>query len=220
MEVVTDNNFVIWLVKFQIRGSKKDTKIMHSSLLFKDIMNKICSLSLPKFQLQEFTVKTYYYLADDIYFKFLIFSLPHSDTRLRKENMFGAHHFSAKKAFEGAFSVLLKHFKILYYPSRLRGVEQMDVIVGACCILHNMIDQDRKYEGTICFREKTENDTEILLHLKRVMHVECRYEWGRRWREQYINVEDVGQGKYVTDAMIDHVWSRAGTNNRSNTGND
>lgn len=123
LEVICDDNLRIWHVKFGIPGSKNDTTIMHNSSMFKDIRNKDWPPSLPRFEVQGFVVQTYYYLADGIYPKFLLFALPHPDPRTRKEKMYGARHSSARKAMERVFDVPFRQFRLLYNPSRPESKE-------------------------------------------------------------------------------------------------
>jgi hypothetical protein len=95
-----------------------------------------------------------YYLADGTYLEWSIFvksiSLPISD----KDRRFTKEQEGVKKDIERAFGVLQCQFCILKWPARLYDRRQLEQIVLACVILHNMIVEDEK-------REDAEEDLDL-----------------------------------------------------------
>jgi hypothetical protein len=79
-----------------------------------------------------------YYLADGTYLEWSIFvksiSLPISD----KDRRFAKEQEGVKKDIERAFGVLQCQFCILKWPARLYDRRQLEQIVLACVILHNL----------------------------------------------------------------------------------
>ena len=48
------------------------------------------------------------------------------------------------------------------------------------------------------------------MNLETVLNPQCRYEQARRWREEFVNVEDIVMHKRFTDALVNFIWNRAG----------
>lgn len=209
MEVISDDKLRIWHLNFGMPGSKNDKTIMHFSNIMNDIRNKLWPEVLPKFTICDYNVESFYFLADGIYPKFMFFALPHPDPRTRKEKMYSDYHSSARKAIERVFGVLFRQFRILYNRCRLENVEEIQEVVKACCIIHNMVAVERGYEGTMQFKkelEEEENDIE----LERVVRPECRYEQARMWREEFIDAENREEHRWFTKALVENIWSREG----------
>lgn len=209
MEVISDDKLRIWHLNFGIPGSKNDKTIIQHSGFFNDIRNKNWPPVLPEFDLEGFVVRRFYYLADGIYPKFMFLALPHPDPRSRKEKKYAAYHSSARKAVERVFGVVFRQFRILYNSCRLGSLEDMECVVKACAILHNMIAEKRGYAGTIKFKKELEDDEDIEINLKEVITSECRREQARQWRESVMN-EQPDQHKLFTEALIKHIWNRSG----------
>ena len=69
---------------------------------------------------------------------------------------------SARKAVERVFGVLFARFGILYQPCRLQDLKDMQNVMKACCIMHNMMALERSYYGTSRFRMEGElSDDEV-----------------------------------------------------------
>jgi hypothetical protein len=85
-----------------------------------------------------------YYLADGGYPDWAVFvksiSLPISD----KDKLFAQEQEGAGKDIERAFGVLCCRWTVLKQPARLYDRGQLENVVLACIILHNMIVEDEK----------------------------------------------------------------------------
>lgn len=179
MEVISDDNTRIWHVNFETPGSKNDGTIMNHSEFIRDVRNKKWSPCLPDFVIKDYNIRKFYYLADGICPKMLIFAWPHPNPMNRKEKMYGSYHSSPRKAVERVFGVLYRQFRIVYNKSRLQDDKEMEMVVEMCCVLHNMIEGKRGYEGTMKSWKELEEANNFDLNLKELLNPECREEQAR-----------------------------------------
>lgn len=151
MEVVCDDGLRIWHIMFETPGARNDVCIMYHITLFNDTRNG----SWPSVKAQCCTsgnaLKTFYYLADGIYPRFSIFSLPPPDPPTHKSKLYSAHHSSSRKAVERVFGGLFKQLRVLNIPSRIADLKDMHAVLKACCIMHNIVADHRGYDVTIKF---------------------------------------------------------------------
>lgn len=173
-------NLKLWHVNFGTTGFKNDGIVMIHSEFFNDVRNKKWPPHLLDFVIIDYNFRTFYYFADGIYPKVLIFSLPHPNLMNHKEKMYGSRHSSARKAIERVFGVLFLQFRILYNRCRLRDVKEIEIVVEACCVLHNIIAADWGCEGTMKYRKKLEKANNFDLNLKELLNPICRVEQARQ----------------------------------------
>jgi hypothetical protein len=64
-----------------------------------------------------------------------------------KDKLYVEHQEGERKDIERAFSVLRHRFSILKRPAHLYDRDQLNDVVLACIILHNMIGEDEKEEN-------------------------------------------------------------------------
>ena len=103
----------------------------------------------PEITIDDIVLKWFYFLCDGIYPKVehLVNSMVGD---IVKKKLFSCQQEAVRKAVERVFAVLFSRFNIIYKPSRLFDKENMEYVMIACCILHNMIVEVRKegYSGT------------------------------------------------------------------------
>lgn len=75
----------------------------------------------------------------------------------------------------------------------------------ACCILHHMTANDRGYEGSMKLQKEMEDDSEMNLHLNRVVRVKYIRKEFKRYREEYVDGEDKNGRGEVTKSLIEHI---------------
>lgn len=126
MEVVCDDNLRIWSLNFDITGSKNDRNIMNYRKLFNDIRNISWPPILPEFHLEGYVVSKYCELADGIYAKYLLFALPHSDPRTKKEKNYVFQYSSGRKYVERVLGTVFRQFRIIYNKCRLQVIEEIE----------------------------------------------------------------------------------------------
>lgn len=144
MEVICDDFLRIWHLNFGAPGAKNDIQIMNASQHFNRIRLGQWPSLLPSMTIEGLYVDWIYYLADGIYpkLRFLMSTIqtPTTDEEVLFKNM----QEGVRKGVERVFGVLFKRFNILYRPSRLHSVDDMNNIVKACVILHNMACEERR----------------------------------------------------------------------------
>lgn len=144
LEVVCDDKLRIWHVAFGMPGAMNDLSILDQSEFFNKVRSGRWLPVRPQFCVAGFNIELFYYLVDGIYPKYRIFVGPLGEPRTAKEKLFAGHQSAARKAVESVFGVMFKRFGSLYAPCRLWKKEDMDNIVRACCIIHNMVCDERK----------------------------------------------------------------------------
>jgi hypothetical protein len=85
-----------------------------------------------------------YYLADGIYSEWAVFVKSIRAPQSAEHKLFLEHQEGARKDVECAFGILQSLFCILRHPAHLYEQGDLEDIILACIILHNMIIEDEK----------------------------------------------------------------------------
>jgi hypothetical protein len=85
-----------------------------------------------------------YYLADGIYPDWVVFVKSIRAPQSPEHKLFSEHQEGARKYIECAIGILQSRFCILRRPTRLYEQGDLENIMLACIILHNMIIEDEK----------------------------------------------------------------------------
>jgi len=85
-----------------------------------------------------------YYLADEIYPEWATFVKTITLPLTEKDKLFAQHQEAARKDVECAFGILQKRWAIIRHPARLWDRQELEDIMMACIILHNMIVEDER----------------------------------------------------------------------------
>jgi Plant transposon protein len=147
-----------------------------------------------------------------MYPRYRIFFTTISDSRTRKEKLFGKHQEGARKSAERVFGMLFKRFQILYRPSRLWSEKDMNKIVKACIIIYNMIVSHRRpgYTGTKHIRLPAEAidtpSTMVFLQSRQSCEAQVLY-----WRSHISLVEDADERKALKQSPVEHIWEQVGS---------
>ncbi|WVZ69421.1 hypothetical protein U9M48_018209, partial [Paspalum notatum var. saurae] len=142
LEVVASHDLRIWHAFFGLPGSHNDINVLHRSPIFDDLANG----RAPEV---EFTVNGNlytmgYYLADGIYPDWATLVKSVSGPVSNKQKIYAQRQESCRKDVERTFGVLRAKWKILHSPARMWKTRDLNAIVRACVILHNMIIEDEK----------------------------------------------------------------------------
>ncbi|XP_025828604.1 uncharacterized protein LOC112903566 [Panicum hallii] len=85
-----------------------------------------------------------YYLADGIYPDWATLVKTYSEPVSQKKRIYAETQESARKDVERAFGVLRSKFRIIYITARLWSHSDLNNIIRACVILHNMVIEDER----------------------------------------------------------------------------
>jgi hypothetical protein len=123
-------------------GSHNDINVLHRLTVLDDLAN---GRAPPvEFTLNHNNYHMDYYLADGIYPDWGTLVKTISAPLSNKHKLFAERQESCRKGVECAFGVLQARWKILHNPARLWKQSDMNAILRACIILHNMIVEDEK----------------------------------------------------------------------------
>jgi Plant transposon protein len=122
------------------------------------------------------------------------------------EKLFAAHQEGARKAVERVFGVLFKLFSLLYRPSRLWFENDMNDIIRAAAIIHNMCVEHRKanYSGTRRSREI--DDTAMPDDISLLSAPEGRAAAAAFWRYHLKSIQSKQEHVKLKEALTAHIW--------------
>ena len=142
LEAVATQDLRIWHAFFGLPGSHNDINVLHRSHVFDDLANG--RTPEVEFWVNGNPYTMGYYLADRIYPDWATLVKTVSAPVTMKHQVFAATQESCRKDVERAFGVLQSKFKIIYNPTRLWRQRDLNAIMRACVILHNMIIEDER----------------------------------------------------------------------------
>lgn len=134
----------IWPLCFGFSGSMNDLNILSVSPMFTDILAGKFPGYTVQYNVADEAFNWMYLLPDGIYPEYNIFISTIALCRNRRALRFSSIQEAVRKCVQRLFGVLFKRFGILQRPSRLWYGEDMQVLMQACCVLHNMLVEDRK----------------------------------------------------------------------------
>jgi hypothetical protein len=142
LEAVATQDLRIWHAYFGLPGSHNDINVLHRSPAFDDLAEG----RRPQF---EFDVNgnkynMCYYLADGIYPDWATLVKSYSAPISLKERVYAERQESVRKDVERTFGGLRSRFRIIYNPGRLWSQSDLNDIMRACVILHNMVIEDER----------------------------------------------------------------------------
>jgi hypothetical protein len=140
LEAVADQSLHIWHAFFGLPGSNNDLNVLDRSPLVRNLLASPAEGI--SFMVNNTQYPRYYLLADGIYPKWSIFVQTIHNPQGKKRQHFATVQEAVRKDVERAFGVLQARFAIISSPSRLWDMADIDDILMACVILHNMIIED------------------------------------------------------------------------------
>jgi hypothetical protein len=139
---VASHDLWIWHAFFGVAGSNNDINVLQQSHLFMEELKG--QAPRVQYMVNGNQYNTGYYLADGIYPEWAVFvksiSMPISD----KDKLYAQEQEGKRKDIERAFGVLRRRWSVLKKPARLYDRGQLEKVVLACIVLHNMIVEDEK----------------------------------------------------------------------------
>lgn len=142
MEAICNLNVPIWHLCFGFPGSMNDLYILSVSPMFGDVLAVTFPGCSVQYDEADENFHWMYLLTDGIYPEYKIFISTVSVCRSTKAWLFSSIQEAVRKYVDMFFVVLSKRFRVLQRLSRYS--ENMQVMMQLCCVLQNMLVDDRK----------------------------------------------------------------------------
>ena len=141
LEAVADQSLHIWHIYFGLHGSNNDLNVLDRSPLIRDLLSgAACDMT---FKVNGQVDNRYYLLADGIYLQWSCFVQNIHNPQDEKMKHFAKRQGACRKDVERYFDILQVRFAIIRNPCRQWGMQGISDIMFTCCILHNMILDDK-----------------------------------------------------------------------------
>jgi len=152
-----------------------------------------------------------YYLADGIYPEWAVFVKSIRAPQSAEHKLFSEHQEGARKDVECAFGILQARFRILCNPARLYDQGDLQNIMLACIILHNMIIEVEKDIENDSF-DLNEEATTSTVQAATITHGHDPVMEDVLQRDT--EIRDREAHRQLQSDLIDHIWQKFG--NRTN----
>jgi Plant transposon protein len=200
---------------FEMPGSRNDVNVMNASPLFQSIRAGTFPPARPSTRVSNLHLTWFYYLVDFNYPRYRIFLTTYTRPENNKQRMFSCVQKGARKAVERLFAVLFSRWRVLYCPARGWHVDDLLQILTTCCILHNMIFEEKEECGedniagprdNLSFDESAPPSNIVVFSL-----AETREAHAEHWRKTADLVENNEQHVSLKNAIANHTWNKLGS---------
>ncbi|XBH75461.1 hypothetical protein VPH35_102216 [Triticum aestivum] len=205
LEAVASRDLRIWHAYFGIAGSNNDINVLNQSPLFiKQLKGQAPRVN---FFVNDKEYQHGYYLVDGIYPEWAAFVKTISMPQTEKHKLFAAHQEGARKDVERAFGVLQGRFSILRRPARLYDRGDIEKVMIACIILHNMVVEDEEEAAANILDLNKEAGTSIVLpsvftHGDKPVFAQVLQRDAR--------IRDRGTHRALKTDLVEHIWKKFG----------
>jgi hypothetical protein len=192
-----------------VAGSNNDINVLNQSTLFVD------QLRGEGPQVEYFVNGTQYtqgyYLADGIYPPWAVFVKSIRSPQSAEHKLFSEYQEGERKEVECAFGILQSRFSILRRPARLYEQGDLENIMLACIILHNMIIEDERDIEDDSFDLNEEASTSTV---QPPTIVQAQDPIMAEVLKRDAEIRDQQAHKQLQSDLIAHIWNKFG--NRTN----
>ncbi|KAI4978643.1 hypothetical protein ZWY2020_015396 [Hordeum vulgare] len=205
LEAVASQDLWIWHAFFGVAGSNNEINVLNQSTLFSEQLKG--QAPRVNYTVNEKEYQLGYYLVDGIYPEWAAFmkSIPMALTE--KHKFFAKHQEGARKDVERAFGVLQARWSILRLPARLYERGDLNNIMLACIILHNMIVDDEQEEAGNILDLNYEAGSSIVLPS---VFTHGDIPEFAEVLERDARVRDRPTHKALKNDLIEHIWRKFG----------
>jgi len=211
LEAVASHDRWIWHAFFGVAGSNNDINVLSQS----DLFVKYLRGEDPKVQYsingREYDLP--YYLGDGIYPEWHVFVKSIRKPQIDKHKLFAEKQEGERKDVECAFGILQSRFCILRRPARLFEQGDLQNIMIACIIMHNMIIEDERDIEQVPLDLNEEGGT-FIVEEATITHGE------NPELEDVLNrntaLHDRQAHKQLQSDLIEHIWQKFGNTYRQN----
>jgi hypothetical protein len=181
--------------------------VLHRSPIFDDLANG--NTPPVDFTINGNPYTLGYYLGDGIYPDWATIVKSVSGPVSNKQTMFAAQQEACRKDVERCFGVLQAKWKILYYAARLWNQRDLNTIMWACVILHNMVVENKcgVHLPHVHVSEWPGVANPPITPLRVVPGIE-------EFMEAYSLIHDKSTSQQFKLDLIDHMWELYGSKSR------
>jgi hypothetical protein len=154
LEAIADVDHYIWHIFFGSPGAMNDINVLDKSPILGAIHRGDLNIMVDEYLIDGKPIDFMYFLVDGIYPDLAYFVKTLNNPINEKERFFCQVQEGTRKSVECAFGELVKKWHILKNPIRKWYIEDIDMMVKTCVILHNIIVEERRGD----FNER-EDDT-------------------------------------------------------------
>ena len=138
LEAVVDCYLRIWYAHFGFPGTLNDINILGKSNIVFDILDGKFDLKTDPYIINGYERDYLYFLVDGIYPPWSIFINSYDHSTTDKQKYFAKQQEAVRKDVERVFAVLSTKFQILSRPFRLWELSDINEVMVACVIIHNI----------------------------------------------------------------------------------
>lgn len=200
LEAVATKDLRVWHAFFGMPGSCNDINVLNRSPVFDALAQG--RTPAVNFEVNGNNYSMGYYLADKIYPDWATLVKTKSKPQNPKDENFAKAQESCRKDVERFFGVFKSKCRIIYNAGRLWSHQDMNTIMKACLILHNMIvenergmqsaDGDSHEEGN-----QPDDRDRFVPEVTALM-------------EAYEKIQDRGTSNRLQQDLVDHHWMLKG----------
>jgi hypothetical protein len=175
-------------------GSHNDINVIQRSPVFDDLAH---GRTVPiQFNVNNHEYTIGYYLVDKIYPEWATIVKTKSHPVNAKDQTFATTQESARKDVERVFDVLRSKFRIIQNPYRLWSLHDMNTIMRACIILHNMILEDERHIDINEFVELDDTPVTMDNDVPAIQEIMARYK----------EIMNKGTSRNLQEDLVQHHW--------------
>lgn len=200
LEAVASKDLRVWHAFFGMPGSCNDINVLDRSPVF-DALAQGC-MPVVNFTVNGNHYNMGYYLADKIYPEWATLVKTKSKPQNGKDKTFAEAQEKARKDVERFFGVFRSKFRIIQNPGRLWSHQDMNTIIKACIILHNMIVENERGMRSDDNEFEEANDPPVVINrnvpaVSELMNV-------------YKKIQDKGTSRQLQQDLVEHHWMLKG----------
>lgn len=196
LEAVATKDLRVWHAFFGMPGSHNDLNVLHRSPVFDGIAKG--ETPAVNFRVNGHNYSMGYYLADKIYPDWATLVKTKSHPVNAKDENFAAAQEAARKDVERFFGVFQSKFRITHTAGRLWDPRDLNTIMRACVILHNMIIEAERGRNTDAREFENPNDPPLSVNRNARPIQELM--------DEYNKIKDSRTSKTLQQDLVEHHW--------------
>jgi hypothetical protein len=174
LEAVASKSLRVWHVFFGMLGSHNDINVIQRSPVFDDLAH---GRTVPiRLKVNDHDYNRDYYVADKIYPGWATIVKMMSQPINVKDQTFATAQECTRKDVERVFRVLRSKFRIIQNSCRFWNAKDMNTIMRACIILHNMILEDVVVIDVYEFEEPNDPPISMNCDIPQIHQIMKKYE--------------------------------------------